>query len=63
MKIIEIRNCEECPHGKYVDLNCNFVNYKCELMNKVIDIDGIHPDCPLKDGCSPEPSMYDVVCK
>ena len=60
MKIIEIRNCGECPYR-------NYLNWKlCNKGLRLDDVDTqkeIHPDCPLKDSCSPKPNMYDVVCK
>ena len=63
IKMIELRNCGECPYGKYVNFKYNLVNYLCELMNKMTDIEGIHSDCPLKDKCEKGPNMYEVVCK
>ena len=64
MRTLETNNCKECPHGEYVCLEHGFVNYKCQLMGMImIDTEDIHPDCPLKDNCPPEPSMHDVICK
>ena len=61
MKIIEVSNCRECPYSEYSN-----VYYKCSCLrtgntlNRLLEI---QPDCPLKDECKEEPSMYEVMCK
>lgn len=51
MKIIRIENCGECPHKvQWVTFGGRITGYSCKELKTGVDLDTLHPDCPLESG-------------